>query len=430
MWKRLVVVGFILLAGGVRVRAEDASMAGDKAELQVLRSRLEKLEQKVEAQEASAAGAASGNAILQLPSGLHGVQMSGFVDSVASFNFNRPQTRGNTLRVFDTQSQSFMINNAELILEKPVSAESPVGFKTSLMFGTDAEVVGGVTTGLGGNGVTNDEIELKDAYVDYLAPLGEGLDLKLGKFATMHGAEVIESKDDWNISRSFLFGFAIPFTHTGVRATYPVTPWLSATLGVDNGWDVVDDNNQGKTLETSLTLTPIEHTSLTTNYMIGPEQGAGGSNSHQRHLVDVVASYQPIDPLQLKANFDWGFEQKGVGIGKSASWVGLAGYARYALTDRWAVATRTEWFHDADGVRTAFRQAGSGTFGLGTINGISGLDLKLWEMTLTTEYKLNEHLIGRLEYRHDQASEKVFRREDVGQRPYQDTIAMEFIAPF
>ncbi len=27
-------------------------------------------------------------------------------------------------------------------------------------------------------------------------------------------------------------------------------------------------------------------------------------------------------------------------------------------------------------------------------------------------------------------SEHVFRRQDVGQRPYQDTVAMEFIAPF
>ena len=91
-----------------------------------------------------------------------------------------------------------------------------------------------------------------------------------------------------------------------------------------------------------------------------------------------------------------------------------------------AVAARTEWFHDADGVRTGFNAAAGGA----GINGIFGKDLKLWETTLTTEYKLNPHLIGRLEYRHDQANEHVFRRHDVGQRPYQDTVAMELIAPF
>ena len=417
-----------VLAAAGPVWAEDP---GVKAEIELLKERLAKLEAQ---QVAMAAGAEPGNAIIELPSGLHGVKMSGFVDTSLGYNFNTPQTRTNTLRVFDTQSQSFMVNNAELVLEKPVSTESPLGFKTSLMFGTDSEVVGGVTTGLG---LGTDELDLKDAYVDYLAPLGEGLDLKVGKFATMHGAEVIESKDDWNISRSFLFGFAIPFTHTGVRATYPVTSWLSTTIGINNGWDVVDDNNEGKTLETSVTLTPSPTTSITANYMVGPEQTTSatqpataglGSNSHMRHLIDIVASYQPIDPLQLKLNLDYGMEKDGVLLGfDNASWVGLAGYARYALTDRWALVGRAEWFHDADGVRTAFNPA---AVAANAINGITGKDLKLWELTLTSEYKLNKYLISRLEYRHDQANEHVFRRQDVGQRPYQDTVAMEFIAPF
>lgn len=413
--------------------ADDTSMASDKAELQVLKARLEKLEQKVADQEATSSGATPGNAVLQMPGGLHGVQMSGFVDVSGHYNFNAPQssstTRLNTLRVFDTQANTFMINNAELILQKPVSADSPVGFKTTLMFGTDSEVTGSVTTGLGS---TTDEVDLKDAYAEYLVPIGEGLDVIAGRFATMHGAEVIESINDWNITRSFLFGFAIPFTHTGVRMTYPLASWLSATLGVSNGWDVVDDNNQGKTIETSVTVTPISNGSLTFNYMGGPEQA--NNNSNQRNLIDIVASYQPIDPLQLKLNFDYGTEQKGVLISRDmATWVGLAGYARYAVNEWWALASRFEWFHDSDGVRTAFNPAAVST---NAINGVSGTDLNLWEITLTNEFKLNKHLIGRLEYRHDQASEHVFARGDLGEdtlggrRPYQDTISMEFIAPF
>ncbi len=415
------VIGGVLIATA-SVSADEPSTAGDKAELQVLKARLEKLEQKISDQEAAKQGAAPGNAVLQLPSGLQSVQLSGFIDTSASYNFGVPHNLKNSpLRVFDTESQSLLINNAELNLQKPVSSDSPLGFKTSLMFGTDAAVVGSVTTGLG---TGTEQVELKDAYAEYLVPIGEGLDVMAGKFATLHGAEVIESMNDWNFSRSFMFGFAIPFTHTGVRATYPWTKWLSTTVGVNNGWDVVKDNNLGKTLETEVVLTPNDKMSLTTNYMVGPEQPStgGGSNSHERHLLDMVASYQPIEPLQLKANFDYGLEQKGVGIGKNASWIGLAGYVRYALTKWWALASRTEWFNDADGVRTAFRTTG--------INGVTGRDLALWEETLTSEFQLNKHLIGRLEYRHDQANHKVFRSESTGQRRYQDTIGVEFIAPF
>ncbi len=420
----------VLTASGFALRpiqawaADEPSLVGDKAELKVLKDRLDQLEKKITAQEAAAPAASSGSAVLQLPSGLKNLQMSGFVDTSVSYNFGVPHNLKNSpLRVFDTESQSFLINNAELNLQKPVSADSPLGFKTSLMFGTDAPVVGGVTTGLG---TGTEQVELKDAYAEYLVPVGEGLDVMVGKFATLHGAEVIESMNDWNFSRSFLFGFAIPFTHTGVRATYPWTKWLSTTVGVNNGWDVVKDNNLGKTLETEVVLTPNDKMSLVTNYMVGPEQPStptgGGSNSHQRHLLDMVASYQPIEPLQLKANFDYGFEQKGIGIGKNASWTGLAGYVRYALTKWWALASRTEWFHDADGVRTAFRTTG--------INGVTGRDLNLWEQTLTSEFQLNKHLLTRLEYRHDQANHKVFLSEGTGKRRYQDTVGIEFIAPF
>ena len=39
--------------------------------------------------------------------------------------------------------------------------------------------------------------------------------MDFGKFVTSAGAEVIESKDNWNYSRSLLFAYAIPYWHFG-----------------------------------------------------------------------------------------------------------------------------------------------------------------------------------------------------------------------
>ncbi len=405
----IIGVGMCVLSAGY-VRADEPSNAGLKAEVELLKERLAKLEDQLDSQKASEAGAASGSAIVQLPSGLHGVNLSGFVDTTYTYNFNTPKSpRTNTLRVFDTRANSVMLNNAELVLEKPVSVESPVGFRTDLDFGTDSEVVGGVTTGLG---TGDDEVDLQQAYVEYLAPVGNGLDVKAGKFVTLHGAEVIESKDNWNISRSLLFGFAIPFTHTGVRANYAWCDKFSTVVGVNNGWDVVDDNNEAKTVELGFTAIPLEKVSVGSTYMLGAEQT--GNNTNQRSLWDIVASYQPIEPLQLKLNYDYGWEDNAAGFHNNAVWQGLAGYARYALNDQWALALRGEWFSDPDGVRTALGRTG----------------LKVYEWTATSEYQLNKHLLSRLEYRHDQANENVFLHDKSGQRPNQDTIALEFIAPF
>jgi len=420
-WVRgLCMVSCALLAAAPVWASDGASLAGDKAELQLLRERLEKLEQKVADQGAAAAGAAPGNAIIQLPSGLHGVQMSGFVDTAYTYNLNEPNSRVNGLRVFDTRAGDFMVNNAELVVEKPVSSDSPVGFRTDLDFGTDAEVVGAVTTGLGS---TTDELDLQQAYVEYLAPIGNGLDVRFGKFVTLHGAEVIESKDNWNYSRSYLFGFAIPFTHTGLRASYPWTEWLSTVVGINNGWDVVDDNNKAKTLEFGATMTPFEGFSLGSTYMVGAEQA--GDSRDQRHLLDIVATYQPMENLTLKLNADIAHEEDALSEtgGGSANWNGIAAYAKYDISDRWSVAGRWEIFNDQDGARTAVNAAATSP------TGSAIADLELMEWTFTNEFKLHEHLIGRLEYRLDKADSAIFRH-DQGFSDYQNTVAVEFIAPF
>ena len=187
MTRRALVIGLGLALGlsGTAARADEPSTAGMKAEIEVLKDRLSSLENKLASQEASAAGASSGNAIIQLPSGLHGINLSGFVDTSYTYSFNEPNSRATALRVFDTRAGDFMLNNVELALEKPVSAESPVGFRTDLHFGTDAEVTGGVTTGLG---ITNNELDIQQGYVEYLAPIGNGVDIKVGKFCTLHGA--------------------------------------------------------------------------------------------------------------------------------------------------------------------------------------------------------------------------------------------------
>jgi hypothetical protein len=67
-------------------------------------------------------------------------------------------------------------------------------------------------------------------YLSYIAPLGKGLRFDAGKFATHMGSEVIGGYDGYNdeFSRGFIFGFGVPFTHTGVKATYAFTSKISA----------------------------------------------------------------------------------------------------------------------------------------------------------------------------------------------------------
>lgn len=344
----------------------------------------------------------------QIPTGglikaLSDINLSGFVDTAYTYNFNHLNSGTNPARVFDTEPNSFTLQAAKLAFEKLPEKTGGVGFRTDLLFGQDAKVIKPY-------GWSTDDVNLEQAYIDIIAPLGKGLEIKAGKFVTMHGAEVIESKDNWNFSRSLLFGYAIPFTHTGVRAIYPFSGKFSGYFGVNNGWDDIKDNNKSKSFETGFFYAPAEIASFSLNYMFGPEQP---SNNHSnRNLIDFVATYKPLEKVTLKLNTDYGLEEDAVALGKNGYWAGVAGYARYDFNKWFSVSDRVEYFADPKGLRVT-----------------SGIGQDLWENTFTFEVRPFNNLITRLEYRYDASSKNIFSKNELP-IDYQSTIAAEAIYVF
>ena len=438
VWVALVAGCWSLISPAAQ--ADEPADAALKAEIEVLKNRLSNLERQVaqgggEFKGISGIGEKPVAGLLELPSGLQGLQISGYADVSAIYNFSAPEgvtsnttappttTRTNRGRVFDLQSNGFTIQATELVLEKPVSSEMPIGFRTDLFFGDDAEVIH--STGLGdvASGDNPVPFDLQQAYAVLRAPVGDGLDFKIGKFVTLLGAEVIESPANWNFSRSYLFGFAIPFTHTGVLATYPLGEFGSVTAGLVNGWDIVDDNNKAKTLIGNLTLTPVQGVSLAFNGITGAEQA---SNSHDRRTVfDFVGTWQALENLAFMANYDYGVESAGAATSYDAKdWTGLALYTKYDVTPIWSLVGRWEWFDDHDDFRTGLTSgvtSGAGSF--------TPHPVKLYGYTLTSQWKLREHVLGRLEYRHDTSSERVFLTRGSLSNA-QDTVSAEVIYHF
>ncbi|MEE8477954.1 MAG: outer membrane beta-barrel protein, partial [Gemmatimonadales bacterium] len=274
-----------------------------------------------------------------------------------------------------------------------------------------------------GSGSTQ-SVDVQQAYVEYLADIGDGVSLTFGKQATLIGAEVIESMDNWNYSRSYLFGLAIPFTHTGFRASYPLSETVGIAMGVNNGWDIANDTNIGKGLEGQVAWAPTDEFSISLQGMYSPE-GSTTLDNADRWIADIVASYQATDDLALMLNYDFGYEEDNESIGENAGWQGIGLYAKYTLSDTWSLAGRYEFFRDYDGFRAAIP-----TFS-GPVAATSGTtDVTLQEFTLTSEHLIGDRLIARLEYRHDLANAQLFGHDDSGLQNYQDTMAVELILPF
>ena len=316
------------------------------------------------------------------------IDVNGFVSAGYHYNFNKPSTGLNSLRVFDLQDNSFNLDVAQLAVQHEAEGEGDAGFRVDVIGGGELPQV---TASAGLN--TSTDFDILQAYGTYIAPVGSGLTVTAGKFVTHIGAEVIEGVDgiNDNYTRSFQFGYAIPFTHTGVKASYDFGERFSATAMIVNGWDNVEDNNKSKSIGAQFALTPVGELSLIFNYMGGPERAA--NNDDIRHIFDVVAVWQPIDPLAITLNFDHGKDENGAGAGVDATWTAIGGTVRYDVSDKFSVALRGEQFDDKNGFRTGTTQ-------------------KLKEITFTPTYRLTDNFLVRGDLRFDKSDKRTFTKEN------------------
>jgi len=289
-----------------------------------------------------------------------------------------------TTRIFDTYQDRFNLNDLNIQLN--LNTE-PVGAKVEAIFGSDANVVAS-----GGTNAT-DSFDLVQSYLT--ANVG-AFNLIVGRYETLAGAEVIESpsSSDFNFSRSYQFGYAVPFTHTGARLTYAQPSGkYSIIFGLNNGWDEMRFLGQGLTIEggMSINISPaivlIAQTYNGLTYLVPPP--APVTITGNRMLYDAVLTVHATPALTLVTNYDNGTQLNLNGAIPSGSanahWAAISGYAQYQFSPLFYAALRGEVFDDKDGYRTPF-----------------GTPLTyLRSGTLTLGYSPNSHLLFRLEGRID-----------------------------
>jgi hypothetical protein len=247
------------------------------------------------------------------------------------------------------------------------------------------------------------------------------------------------------------------FTETGVRFTYPFASWMTAQVGLINGWDNIEDNNRGKTVTWNLALTPHEVFGISFYGSYGSEQPNGNAAfgnaatgsclngtpgcdpTAKRTVVGSLITFKPtpMDTLILEPYY--GNEENAAGgtaaPGRTnARWNAILAYYTHDFNDQdqphaFSFRMRGELFEDAGGARTCVGgdnfngganvcAGGPGGFvpGGGLFNNQTGGGQRqtLWGGTFTLQYKPAPSLITRVEFRYDKSDANVFLRDNVG----------------
>ena len=351
------------------------------------------------------AAADSAKAAAAAPNFFRDIQANAFASFGYINNLNQPQSQGIGLRYFDNRANTFSVDLAEVVLQKAVAKAGDAGFRIDVVAGTFAGLEQSAGLNLG------DNADLQQALVSYIAPLGTGLRFDVGKFVTHMGYELIEGYDGYNdnYSRSLLFNYAIPLTHTGIKASYSPSSKVSLMAMIANGWDVAIDNNASKTFGAQLAIKPIDPVAFYVNYVGGPENA--DDNSSVRHVVDLIGTVTVNPMLSLGVNADFGTEggTSVVTPGENATWNGFAGYAKISTTGPFSLGLRAETFKDNGGTR----------LGLG--------EARVNEFTITPAFKFGSNFVLRAEGRYDSSDVLPFENDKGVPKKGQGTVGLNAI---
>jgi len=408
--------GFLAVVAGLLVVPQLALGDEVQDQLQAMQDRMAQLEaelarsnQQVERQQSMMedAGMGEGSALSSLSSFLEKTEIGGWVAASYFWNFNNPSTGYNgganngsfgLANPFHPDQNSFSVDQVWFEMHKAATEESRAGFGIDMLMGTTSDVLGG------GNG-NADNFTLYQGYVEYLAPIANGVNIKAGRFATLIGAEVAQTVYNFNITRGLVYSVLQPFNHVGVVASTDIGGGFDAAFGVVNTAlnNANVDFDQDKALIWRLGWSG-DTVGVGVNGLWGgdnyfsPRSGPpcpsatapDGTcrNNDKTGIVDLVVSWDPSDKLSTWLNFDYLWvDASNTGPGSDPMGYGVALAGRYAITDATGFALRGEYIRSEDNL----------IFGGG-----SGADQDLWTITGTVDHMLTDNLQVKAELRYEQ----------------------------
>jgi Putative beta-barrel porin-2, OmpL-like. bbp2 len=276
----------------------------------------------------------------------------GFVDVGYLLDFNHPaneifRSRGTTWHV-----DRVHLNMAGVYLRKKADEKSRWGVELTAQAGKDVEVFGFSATAPNIAGYKFLR-HLGPTNVSYLAPVGKGLTLQAGIFASLIGYDSLYAKDNFEYTRPWGADFT-PYFMMGANGSYPLTKKLTGTAFVVNGYWHLARANSVPSWGGQLAYAANPRVTVKETVMFGPHQ-ANTSFQYWRSLSDTIIE-RKTDRVTFAFEYIYSGETVAAPGNQRALMMSGQLPIHWAINKRWSATVRPEVFWDRDGRWTLARQ--------------------------------------------------------------------------
>lgn len=279
-------------------------------------------------------------------------QFGASIDVGALFDGNAPanhlfRNRGTTPRVDELD-----VNMAMAYLRKTPSEESRLGVELTAQAGEDTKLFGFSATApnIGGADVL---LHLGPTNVSYLAPVGNGLTIQGGIFSSLIGYDSLYAKDNFAYTRPWGADYT-PYLMLGANAAYPVTPKLTATAMVVNGYWHLANANDVPSVGGQLAYKATDTVTVKQTALYGPHQEET-SLQFWRLLSDTIVE-RKSGALTTAFEYQLGTERAAEMGTSRAWWMSAQLPIHWVVSGPFTATVRPEIAWDSDGRWTGFAQ--------------------------------------------------------------------------
>jgi len=250
------------------------------------------------------------------------------------------RNRGTTPRV-----DKWDLNMTGAYLKKAPSESSRAGVELTVQEGHDSEIFGFSATApnIGG---ADWLLHLGPTNVSYLAPVGNGLTVQGGIFASFIGYDGLYAKDNFNYTRPWT-GDYTPYFMLGVNASYPVTPRLTAAGFVLNGYWHLAHANDVPSVGGQLAYKATDRVTVKETVLYGPHQ-ADTALRHWRFFSDSIVE-RKTSSVTAAFEYQIGAERVAVPNDPLALWMAAQAPVKWAVAGPWSIIVRPEFAWDRNG---------------------------------------------------------------------------------